>query len=171
MKKLAIISTLVLLLIGSVDAQTGAKSLFMELGGPGLASINYDMRFGNKDDGFGGRVGIGGFTLRDNSETKFTLLFIPVGVNYLLGGDGKNYLELGAGVTPVVLSSKWDGDKDTFSGTFGHLIVGYRSQPLNSGFSFRAFICPIFGSWGFIPYYLGLSFGYKFGGGAKVTVR
>jgi len=36
-------------------------------------------------------------------------------------------------------------------------------QPQNGGFTFRAFINPIFGEFGFIPYYGGVSFGYKFG--------
>jgi hypothetical protein len=40
-------------------------------------------------------------------------------------------------------------------------------QPRSGGFTFRAFINPIFGSFGFVPYYGGVSFGYKFGNGKK----
>jgi hypothetical protein len=131
-----------------------AKSTYFELGGPGLASINFDTRFGNREDGLGGRIGIGGFSVDGESA-----VFVPVGLNYLLSKDSRNYLEVGAGVTPVFLSG---GDGDTFSSTFGHLIFGYRMQPRNGGFMFRAFVCPVFGEFGFIPYYAGLSFGYKF---------
>jgi hypothetical protein len=137
-------------------AQTG----FVELGGPGLASINFDTRFSNKNDGFGGRAGIGGFSVRDNfSDSKAGLIFLPIGVNYIFGKDNKNYFEIGAGVTPVFGTGDISSD---FSETFGHIILGYRMQPPNGGFTFRAFMCPVFGNGFFIPYYAGLSFGYKF---------
>lgn len=162
MKKLTILIAVFVLAVNSVSAQA-AKSVYVELGGPGLASVNFDMRFANKEDGFGGRVGIGGFSVNDGSDGKISAIFIPIGVNYLIGKDSKNYFEMGAGVTPVVLSAKYEGDNDSFTGTFGHLLFGYRLQPANGGFTFRAFICPVFGNGGFIPYYAGLSFGYKFG--------
>ncbi|MBL0133852.1 MAG: hypothetical protein IPP79_07520 [Chitinophagaceae bacterium] len=47
-------------LIGNMAAkaqQSGAKSVYFELGGPGLASFNFDTRFGHKQDGLGMRVG------------------------------------------------------------------------------------------------------------------
>jgi hypothetical protein len=141
----------------SVNAQA-AKSLYFELGGPGLASFNFDTRFGNREDGLGGRVGVGGFSIDGES-----LVFIPVGVNYLLGKDQKNYFELGGGVTPVIYSGT--ATEDNFTSTFGYLNFGYRMQPSRGGFTFRAFITPVFGSFGFFPYYGGVSFGYKFGGG------
>jgi hypothetical protein len=167
MKKLYTIVIAFIAAIGAANAQGGAKSVFVELGGPGLASINFDTRFGNKEAGLGARAGIGWFSVHDDFDAKFSLVFVPLEVNYLLGKDSRNYLEVGAGITPVILSSKFEGDNETFSGTFGHLLFGYRMQPRDGGFTFRAFICPIFGSWGFIPYYGGLSFGYKFGGGSK----
>jgi len=34
-----------------------------ELGGPGLASFNFDMRFSPREDGFGGSIGFGGFNV------------------------------------------------------------------------------------------------------------
>lgn len=135
-------------------AQSAAKSVFFELGGPGLASFNYDMRFQHKEDGLGFRVGFGGFSVENSS-----LLFVPVGVNYLLGKDGRNYFEVGGGITAV--SAKNNSD-ETFGTTFGHLNFGYRLQPSNGGFLFRAGIVPIFNKDGFIPYYAGISFGYKF---------
>ena len=137
-----------------------AMSGYVELGGPGLASFNFDTRFAPKEDGLGGRVGIGGFSISGES-----IIFVPVGLNYLLGKDTKNYFEIGGGVTPVFASSSVDDDN--FSTTFGHILFGYRMQPKEGGFLFRAFISPVFGSGFFIPYYGGVSFGYKFGGGKK----
>ena len=142
----------------AANAQS-AKSVYFELGGPGVASFNFDTRFSNKEDGVGGRVGIGGFTIKSDGESV-GVVFIPIGLNYLLGKDGKNYFEIGGGVTPVIASSSTSGGN--FSSTFGHVLFGYRMQPQSGGFTFRAFINPVFGSFGFIPYYGGVSFGYKF---------
>ena len=114
----------------------------------------------------GFRVGVGGYTLTDNYgdgySDKNTALFIPLGLNYLLGKDGKNYFETGAGVTIVSISNSYNNGSDQFSTTFGHLYFGYRLQPKKGGFLFRAGIVPIFNKYGFIPYYAGISFGYKF---------
>jgi hypothetical protein len=146
-------------------SQGPAMSVFAELGGPGLASINFDTRFTKNEGGIGGRIGIGGFSIKndfDNSKTG--VIFLPIGINYLIGKDSKNYFEVGAGITPVFGTGNLNGN---FSGTFGHVILGYRSQPLNGGFTFRAFICPVFGNGIFIPYYGGVSFGYKFGNGRR----
>ncbi len=137
---------------------SAAQSVYAELGGPGLASLNFDTRFGKSNGGFGGRAGVGGFSV-DGSG----LIFVPVGLNYLIGKDNLNYFEIGAGVTPVFGTG--DISSSDFSTTFGHIILGYRKQPENGGFTFRAFVCPVFGNGFFIPYYGGVSFGYKFGGG------
>ncbi len=137
---------------------SGAKSIYFELGGPGIASFNFDFRFSKRQDGFGGRIGLGGFSLDGESA-----VFFPIAVNYLIGKDGKNYFELGAGVTPLIASEGFSDDGEgNFSSTFGHVNFGYRLQPTGPGFTFRAFITPIFGSFGFFPIYGGVSFGYKF---------
>ena len=162
MKKIFFLSICLIVISFSAQSQA-AKSIYVELGGPGIASINFDTRFGNHESGFGGRVGIGGFSISDNLGDNGTVIFIPIGVNYLLGKDEKNYFELGAGVTPVLASSSSDYGDDNFSTTFGHILFGYRLQPKHGGFTFRAFICPVFGSFGFVPYYGGVSFGYKLG--------
>lgn len=135
-----------------------AKSIYAELGGPGLASINFDTRFSGGEAGIGGRVGIGGF-----STDGSTLLLFPIGLNYLIGGDSKNYFEVGAGATIVSASSDFTDNNKPWTGTFGHLTIGYRLQPQTSGFTFRAAIVPIFGHGVFWPYWAGVSFGYKFG--------
>ena len=140
---------------------SSAQTAYVELGGPGLASINFDTRFSKQEGGFGGRIGVGGFSIRDNfTNTNSGVIFLPIGVNYLIGKDSKNYFELGGGVTPVFGTGDLAGDN--FSSTFGHILFGYRMQPKDGGFVFRAFISPVFGSGFFIPYFGGVSFGYKF---------
>jgi len=162
MKKqiLPCLTIVVLLFSSQLHAQTAAKSVYFELGGPGLASFNYDMRFQKKEGGLGFRVGIGGFKVEDVGA-----VFIPLGLTYLLGKDEKNYFEIGAGVTIVSISDPYKDDytsDGSFNTTFGHTYFGYRLQPKNGGFLFRAGITPIFNNNGFVPYYAGLSFGYKF---------
>jgi len=135
-----------------------AKSIYFELGGPGIASFNFDTRFSGKDDGFGGRIGIGGVSV-DGSG----VIYFPMGINWLLGKDGRHYFEVGAGVTPVLETGDFsDGDGGDLTNTFGHLTFGYRMQPADGGYTFRVAIVPVFGNGFFIPYYAGVSFGYKF---------
>jgi hypothetical protein len=159
MKKVIFLLLTGLVLNGSTIAQQAAKSIYFELGGPGLASFNFDTRFTKKEGGIGGRIGFGGFAIDGSSA-----IFVPVGLNYLFGKDSKNYFEIGAGVTPVFIDEGEDdvSEDDTFTETFGHLLFGYRLQPIKSGFTFRAFMCPIFDSQTFFPLYGGVSFGYKF---------
>lgn len=154
MKKILLVVTIVLL-TNNVQSQTAAKSIYAELGGPSIAGLNFDMRLNKKEDGLGARVGIGGFKVDGEGA-----MFFPVGLNYLFGKDQKNYFELGAGATFVNVSGNAiDGDLST---TFGHLSLGYRYQPKQGGFLFRAAVTPIFGKGFFVPYYAGISFGYKF---------
>ena len=157
MMKKFFIAALLYFAANSVLHAQAAKSAYVEIGGPGLASINFDTRFSNREDGIGGRIGVGGFNV-DNVG----LLTVPVGLNYLIGKDNRNYFEMGAGFTYVHLSENTYHEKETFDGSFGHLTFGYRLQPANGGFTFRAAIVPIFGKGGFVPYYAGISFGYKF---------
>ena len=152
MKKLMVLIALIMGLFRVASAQT-AQTVYFELGGPGIASFNFDTRF-KGEAGLGARFGVGGVSIDGEG-----VVFLPVGLNYLIGKDSRHYFELGAGATPVFGSDTGDG---TFSDVFGHLVFGYRLQPLNGGFSFRDFICPIFGNGDFIPYYAGISFGYKF---------
>src|SRR5688500_774877 len=111
MKKLLFTVTLALALSSTLNAQTAAKSIYVELGGPGLASVNYDTRFTKTDGGIGGRVGVGYFNI-DGEQ----ILTIPLGLTYLLSKDQKNYFEIGAGGTYVNYKTDYDfGDnEDTF---------------------------------------------------------
>lgn len=146
---------------GKDGQTTPAKAVYFEIGGPGLASFNYDMRFTKSENGLGGRIGLGGFSIGPSSS-RTTAIFIPVGINYIKSKDGRNYFEVGAGVTPVIVNESFSGTSDNFSSTFGHINIGYRMQPKEGGFFFRAAINPVFGKGFFWPYYGGLAFGYKF---------
>lgn len=161
-KTITIITVLLFTISAKAQSQTPAKDVFFELGGPGIASFNYDMRFTKSESGIGGRVGIGGFSIKVNNE-KTSATFIPIGLNYLLGKDGRNYFEVGGGVSIVNTKSTNTGSSDDkFSSTFGFANFGYRLQPKDGGFFFRAAINPVFGKGYFIPYYAGIAFGYKF---------
>lgn len=150
---------LFLLSVNSSKAQSG--SVYLEAGGPGVISVNYDMRFQKTAGGLGGRIGLGGFSISDGGS-KTGIILVPIGVNYLFGKDERNFFEIGGGITPVFLTNKdWNGS-GSFSGTVGHVHIGYRLQPKNSGFLFRAGLVPLFNKNGFEPFYGGLSFGYKF---------
>ncbi len=169
MKKTSVLCLLLLCLTVNSFAQTAAKSAYVELGGPGLASLNYDMRLQKKEDGLGFRVGVGGFSVKstyDNGYDKQSVLFVPIGLNYLLGKDEKHYFEFGAGATIVSAKDTYNNgnstEGDKFNSTFGHLYFGYRVQPKNGGFLFRAGLSPVFGKGYFIPYLPAISFGYKF---------
>lgn len=168
MRKTFILVLIFMVTVPSLFAQKATKAAYVELGGAGIASINYDMRIMKKNDGLGFRVGIGGFSVNDGSY-KTTALFVPVGLNYLLGKDNKHFFELGAGATFVSLKEKntfndpyYQNKNDKFNSTFGHLYFGYRVQPEDGGFLFRAGLTPIFGKGYFIPYWAGVSFGYAF---------
>lgn len=154
-------------------SSSGGRAIFFELGGHSIFfGFNYDARFNKKPDGLGGRVGIGYMAV---SEARFFSL--PVALNYLMGKDGK-YFEMGAGATLLTL-----GDRE-YSGTYtelgytgpnrsnrtkllGNISFGFRRQPLNGGFMFRAGVAPVFGleddkSFFFFPFLPYISFGYAF---------
>lgn len=152
----------IFLLLGAGARAQTPKIVYAEIGGPGIISANFDTRFSQREDGLGGRIGIGGFVLNDDFDGRVSLLTVPVGLNYLLGNDGKNYFELGAGFTYVNVGERSEYDQSTFETSFGNLTLGYRLAPKDGGFVFKAQITPIFNRYGFIPYYAGLAFGYKF---------
>ncbi len=161
MKQTLIAVVFLLAATATARAQSPAKAVFFELGGPGLASINYDMRFSKSEKGLGARAGVGGFSIGSRDE-RGTAVFIPLAVNYIMSKDERNYFELGAGITPVLLKESFSDEKESFRSSFGHIDIAYRLQPKNGGFFFRAAITPVFSKSFFWPYYGGLSVGYKF---------
>ncbi len=163
MRKITLLLILFSGLVNVTFGQKAAKAAYAEIGGPGIASANFDTRFQKTEDGLGGRIGIGGFSLGSSADGgKISIITIPVGVNYLIGKDNKNYFELGAGFTYVGAKSSDSFNSDNFSSSFGNITLGYRLAPESGGFFFKAEITPVFGKGFFIPYYGGIGFGYKF---------
>lgn len=146
--------------------QIAAKNVYVELGGPGgFISANYDTRLVKSDKGLGARVGVG--SIFDQTTFGFAL---PVSLNYLIGKN-KNFLEIGAGTAyvhfkPNNQDSWFNFRKENFLIQYAWL--GYRYQPSQQGFAFRAGLCQFFNDLN-IPAILGvpslypsLSFGYSF---------
>lgn len=138
------------------------RGVYFELFGSGLTySINYDQRFEKRFDGLGFKAGLSYIGVDGTSVATF-----PLGLNYLLGKNGK-YFEMGLGGTYLAGADRsntfFTGDgRTTGDGFVGNLILGYRSEPQDGGFLFRASVTPMFGSGFFWPFYAGFSFGYAF---------
>jgi len=162
MRKITLLSAIVLLLAINAHAQlntsghSAAKAVFVEGGGPGLLSINYDMRINPSNQGMGFRLGFGGWSIKESR-----LIFVPVGVNYITSKNNVDFFEAGAGTT-IVSNSKDDDGDGPFKNSFGWLSVGYRKQPADGGFFWKASLVPVFGKGFFWPYYVGVGAGYTF---------
>ncbi len=140
------------------EERTANNALYAEGLGPGLFySINYDRSFGD----FAGRIGFGYVSVSagasDSSgqvqETaSASFIAVPITVSYLGIGSKRNMLELGAGATIWHVGaggSTFEAKSSTSaseSATFALpvAIVGYRYQPPNGGFLFRAGVSPLF---------------------------
>jgi hypothetical protein len=144
----------------SVNTNPSAKDAYLEIGGAGFFSINYDQRFkGQKGLGF--HLGLGGIGLLGSG-----VFSVPVGLNYLSGSKG-NYIEIGAGASILTVSERdfWLSNNTTTTTSteiIGFINLGYRYQPEKKGFTGRVFISPIFYQGGFLPFYGGISAGIKF---------
>lgn len=136
--------------------QSSAKVVYIEGGGPGLLSVNYDMRFTPTQDGLGFRAGFGGFSLKNSS-----LIFVPIGLNWITSKNQEDYFEAAIGGTIVSNSNKEAGD-GPFKNSFGWLSLGYRKQPANGGFFWKAALVPVVGKGFFFPYYAAAGAGYTF---------
>ncbi|MFZ6024335.1 MAG: hypothetical protein ACOYVG_07740 [Bacteroidota bacterium] len=132
-----------------------AKTIFGEMGGPGLFSANYDQRFKGQK-GWGFRVGMGGIGFITSG-----VFAIPVGFNHLSGKDG-HYLELGAGASAITVTDGGNFFENSSSTVFGYLNFGYRYQPEKKGFTARVFVSPLITGAGVFPFYGGISAGFKF---------
>jgi hypothetical protein len=127
-----IATAIYLLLVFIIKAQN-TYAVYIEAGGPGIASLNLDTRLSKKNDGVGIRVGVG-YYRHDFRKKYYNATNIP--------SDSVKY--------------------ENMATTFGHILIGYRYQPPRNSISFRIFFSPVFGSFGFIPYYGGASLGYSF---------
>jgi hypothetical protein len=140
---------------GSENNNPTAKTVYAEIGGPGIFSFNYDQRFkGQKGLGF--RAGVGGIGF-----IYAGVFSISLGLNYLSGTNG-NYFELGAGASALTISDGSTIFSNNASTVIGYMNIGYRYQPEKKGFTGRVFISPLFTAEGFWPFYGGISAGFKF---------
>ncbi|AWW31947.1 hypothetical protein DN752_18385 [Echinicola strongylocentroti] len=163
MKKVMIIA-IGLLLALEVTAQERksprSENIYAELGGPGLFTFNYDTRFNSESNGLGARVGVGYIGV-----DGYSLLSIPIGLNYLMGNEEEGkYFEVGINGAYTSSSDNWYEDEEDPDGShvLGSLVFGYRKQPMDGGFTFRAGLSPYFGPNYFFPFVPYVSFGYAF---------
>lgn len=143
------------------------KSIYAEIGGPGILSLNFDSRFKkNTTKGIGYNFGFGKISasgLLSNS----TVITLPVGVNYLYSNNKKDNFEIGTGFTTISTNFQSnlfnnENEKLKFTNFFGYFTIGYRRQPIDNGFMFRITLNPLFDFNSINPLYGGLSIGYKF---------
>ncbi|HSJ67651.1 MAG TPA: hypothetical protein VK921_08250 [Anditalea sp.] len=166
MKHLLLAMAVGILLVGNLNAQvaerTKSQGVFVEVLGNGLIySVNYDTRFSQRFDGIGGRAGIGYIAIDGT-----TLTTMPFLLNYLFGKE-KHFFEIGVGPTVILASANSGGfgpvgDRERGSAVIGTMSVGYRLEPTDGGFMFRAGLTPIFDSSSFWPLWPQVSFGYAF---------
>lgn len=165
MKKLLLFLVGVLFLFGmSNQAQSqnySQNSIYFEALGNGiLYTLNYDHKF---NDHFGAR---GGFMIvsgqsEETNESAGIAVF-PLMANYL-AGSGNHRLELGAGLLVTMVGANLEEyGRVSEQGVGGPTTTfGYRYQPVDGGFLFRAGVTPFYS--GGIPYlWGGLSLGYTF---------
>ena len=131
------------------------QSFYVEGGGPGLLTINYDQRLKGRS-GLGFRAGMGGYGIG-----KKGLFTVPIGLNYTIG-SGNDFAEIGAGLCYMSASEGnyfFDNTGNFISAYFN---FGYRYQPQAKKLSYRIFLSPLFTPAGIVPFYAGASIGIKF---------
>jgi hypothetical protein len=142
----------------------------IDVGGPGLLSLNYDQRFTSRGFGLGAAVGggalhfISGSVVTCTAELNYLkpLKSIKSGPRVrLVEKEGKNaFAEFSAG----------GGYHGSYNGLTAErkrnytpfLKIGYRVQAEPRGFMFKVYYSPMFIDRKFVYLYGGLSFGYKF---------
>jgi hypothetical protein len=150
------------------------NNVYVELGGNGIAfNVMYESRFKKSSDGIGYKLGIGGFS---GSSTK--MITIPVGLNWLLSKDNKNFFEMGFGATFLHYDDNYswywpDGPGNRYptevvgltidkkNSLFGHMTLGYRRQPPTGGITWGVAVTPQYNQNGFWPIWIGVKFGYS----------
>jgi hypothetical protein len=156
--KICIVVTM--LFVSEIFAQFKPNSLYFEIfGNGGLYSINYDRLF---TPTLGARIGFMYFSADNSIFDIDQLILVPIMLNYFVG-EGSSKLELGAGIVFGSLETDFWGLTNESSSTavIGTATVGYRYQPVDGGFMFRAGFTPLFSSGGFLASG-GLSIGVAF---------
>jgi hypothetical protein len=132
-----------------------AQSFYLEGGGPGLVTINYDQRL-KGSMGLGFRAGMGGYGVG-----KKGLFTVPLGMNYTTG-SGSHFAEVGAGLCYVASSTGNSFFDNTGNYVLAYFNFGYRFQQPTKGLTYRIFLSPLLTPAGVVPFYAGASFGVKF---------
>lgn len=157
--------------------ETRHKNVYVEaLGSSILLGAHFDMRLKKGQmDGAGLRAGIGGFSVRaqtDSLRATFGAVVFPLEFNYLAGKRRSSFIA-GVGLLPMYATLGASGTVDGESGvlvedgfTFigGFVNMGYRFQPLRNGLMLQLTLTPmILRGAGLIPlnFGLGLGFGFK----------
>lgn len=143
--------------------ELASHSIFLEgLGNAGLYSVNYDHRFASSLSLRAGFSIVGATDQQTRQEVS--LLIVPVTFNYLAGGANHN-LEMGIG--PLFAAGSVDdvetgSDAGISSGLAGVTSTfGYRYQPADGGFVFRAGLVPFYSADEF-QLWAGISVGMAF---------
>jgi hypothetical protein len=140
------------------EERTSNNAFYAEGLGPGLFySINYDRSFGD----FAGRIGFGYVSVsagasdstgQVQASASASFITVPITVSYLGIGSKTNMLELGAGATIAHVGaggSTFEAKSTTSASESATFVlpvamVGYRYQPPNGHFIFRAGVSPLF---------------------------
>jgi hypothetical protein len=156
-----------------LPSRTAKNTVYVELlGSASTFSLNYERML---LDNVGVRVG--GNILSSTQQPTRLLATIPVFASYFIGA-ASHRAEFGLGaITNIANSQAWDIRSFTeveFSGdnriqvyALPTAIIGYRYQPLDGGFNFRATFTPMFGysqsTQGFVFFpWGGISLGWGF---------
>jgi hypothetical protein len=145
-------------LFALAHAQSRNKTIYGELGGPGIFSVNFDTRLSAKPTGIGLRVGMGYAPGLFSSAIAF-----PLGVN-VLAGKNRHYFEAEGGASFIHMfgSDNKDGwfSTDPASEWIKYVYAGYRYKAPD-GFTARIGFCPMFAE-GQVEPWMGISVGYSF---------
>ncbi len=139
-----------------LKAQSINKVSYLEIGGPGLLSANFDTRFRHQPNGLGLRIGFGYAT-----DVFSSGLSIPAGLNYLVGKN-RHFFEVEGGVSFIHLFANNDDGwfkENAQSLWIGYAYAGYRYKG-PYGFIFRAGFSPLYGGGHIVPWG-SISFGHS----------
>lgn len=156
----------------SAEADRESKnSVYLEGLGPAMLwSINYDRLV---IDELAVRVGFGYFSFSASAgdvDTSAGFFYFPITASYVGLYSGSHGLEVGGGATVMYATAAASGfgtsAESSGVAAYGTAHVGYRLQPVDYGFQFRAGLMTLFGpgvnfegnsDWGAIPWgYLSL---------------
>ncbi|HEX4475050.1 MAG TPA: hypothetical protein VH142_08240 [Polyangiaceae bacterium] len=146
------------------------NSVYLEGLGPGLVySLNYDRVLG---EDFSLRAGLGLVLGEEKSASgeksiKPLILSIPVMLNYIGSGSRWSMLEVGAGLVLLHVGARvsyiYVQKRDNAeTSPVAAALLGYRYQPPNGGFMFRAGVTAFVGRYGFLPLWPYASAGWSF---------